>query len=100
MTNSNVQAGKSQVRLRFMQDGKLLENQMLDSDAQKVVPPEVRVPNGKVFSGWFKQTVNEEGKTVMTRVFQVNDAGEVILPAGYTLEPMTLHAMFENKGAQ
>ena len=100
MTNSNVQAGKSQVRLRFMQDGKQLDSQMLDSDVQTITPPEVKVPYGKVFSGWFRQTVNEEGKTVMTRVFQVNEAGEVDIPAGYTLEPMVLHAMFENKGAE
>ena len=100
MTNSDVQAGKSQVRLQYMQDGKLLASQMVDSDAQKVTPPAVNVPVGKVFSGWFKQTVNEEGKTVMSLVFQANDSGEVVLPAGYTLEPMTLYARFENKGAE
>ena len=98
MTNSNVQAGKSQVRLRFMQDGNLLDSQMVDSDLQVLTPPEVKIPHGKVFSGWFRQTVNEEGKTVMTRVFQVDDAGQVSIPAGYSLEPMTLYAMFENKG--
>lgn len=100
MTNSDVQAGKSQVRLRFMQDGQLLDSRMVDSDAQVITPPEVKAPVGKVFSGWFKQTVNEEGKTVMTRVFQVGEDGNVNLPSGYTLEPMTLYAMFENKGAE
>lgn len=100
MTNSNVQAGQAQVRLRFMQDGKLLDSQMLDSDVEVIVPPEVQVPAGKTFSGWFRQTVDETGKPVMVRVFQVNDFGEVILPDGYTLEPMTLHALFENKEAE
>lgn len=97
MTNSNVQAGKSQVRLRFMQDGKLLDSQMLDSDVEVIVPPEVKAPIGKTFSGWFRQTVDETGKPVMVRVFQVNEFGEVFVPDGYELEPMTLYALFGNE---
>lgn len=100
MTNSDVQAGKSQVRLRFMQDGELLDSQMLDSDVQEITTPAVEVPAGKVFAGWFRQMVNEEGKLVMALVFQVDENGKVNIPAGYTLEPMTLYARFENKGAE
>ncbi len=100
ITNTDVQAGSAQVRLRFMQDGKLLDSQMLESNAQVIVPPEVEVPEGKQIKGWFLQTTDEEGKKAMTLAFQTNDFGEVFLPAGYELEPMTVHVLFENKEAQ
>ena len=100
ITNTDVQTGSAQVRLRFMQDGKLVESQMLESDAQVIVPPEVEVPEGKQIKGWFLQTTNEDGTKAMTLAFQTNDFGEVFLPAGYELEPMTVHVLFESKGAQ
>ena len=100
ITNTDVQTGSAQVRLRFMQDGKLVESQMLDSNSQVIIPPEVTVPNGKQIKGWFLQTINEDGTKAMTLAFQTNDYGEVFLPAGYELEPMTVHVLFENKGAE
>ena len=100
ITNTDVQTGSAQVRLRFMQDGKLVESQMLDSNSQVIIPPEVTVPNGKQIKGWFLQTTNEDGTKAMTLAFQTNDYGEVFLPAGYELEPMTVHVLFENKGAE
>ena len=98
MTNADVQAGFSQVRIRFMQDGVLLETQMLDAKAEVIYTPDVTVPEGKVLAGWFVQSVNEEGKTVMKLAFQTNEFGEVFLPDGYELEPMTVHARFESEG--
>jgi len=99
ITNTDVQTGSAQVRLRFMQDGVLLEDQMLESNAQVITPPEVEVPEGKQIKGWFLQTTDEDGKKSMTLAFQTNDFGEVFLPAGYVLEPMTVHVLFENKEA-
>jgi len=99
ITNTDVQTGSAQVRLRFMQDGVLLEDQMLESNAQVITPPELEVPEGKQIKGWFLQTTDEDGKKSMTLAFQTNDFGEVFLPAGYVLEPMTVHVLFENKEA-
>ena len=99
ITNTDVQTGSAQVRLRFMMDGQLLESQMLESNAQVIIPPEVEIPEGKQIQGWFLQTVDENGKKSMTLAFQTNDFGEVFLPAGYELEPMTVHVLFENKEA-
>jgi len=59
----------------------------------------VEVPEGKQIKGWFLQTTDEDGKKSMTLAFQTNDFGEVFLPAGYVLEPMTVHVLFENKEA-
>lgn len=100
ITNTDVQSGGAQVRLRFMMDGRLLEDQMLESDAQVIIPPEVQVPAGKQIKGWFLETTDENGKKSMTLAFQTNDFGEVFLPAGYVLEPMTVHVLFENKEAK
>ena len=100
MTNANVQSGKSQVRLTYMQDGKVLESVMVDAEGSTLTPPALEAPAGKVFAGWFTQSVNEAGKTVMTLAFQPDENGQVALPAGYVLEPMTVHALFQNKGAQ
>lgn len=100
ITNTDVQSGSAQVRLRFMKDGQLVESQMLDSKEQVIIPPEVEVPEGKQIKGWFLETVDENGKKSMTLAFQTNDFGEVFLPAGYELEPMTVHVLFENKEAE
>lgn len=100
MTNANVQAGKSQVRLRFMLDGKEVGSQMVDANTKVIEPPAVTVPEGKVLAGWFTQSKDENGKTVMSLAFQTNDFGEVFLPDGYELEPMTVHALFEKAGAK
>jgi hypothetical protein len=100
MTNANVQAGKSQVRLRFMLDGQEVGSQMVDANTKVIEPPVVTAPEGKVLAGWFTQSKDENGKTVMSLAFQTNDFGEVFLPDGYELEPMTVHALFEKAGAQ
>ena len=99
ITNTDVQTGSAQVRLRFMKDGQLVESQMLDAKEQVIIPPEVEIPEGKQIKGWFLETVDENGKKAMTLAFQTNDFGEVFLPAGYELEPMTVHVLFENKEA-
>lgn len=100
MTNANVQSGQSQVRLTYMQDGKVLESVMVDAEGSVLTPPAVEAPAGKEFAGWFIQSVNEEGKTVMSLAFQPDENGQVALPADYVLEPMTVHALFQNKGAK
>lgn len=100
MTNADVQAAKSQVRLTFMQDGTQLDRVMVDAEGGTLTTPAVTVPEGKVFSGWFRQSVNEAGKTVYSQVFQPDENGQVRVPVGYTLEPMVLYALFENEVAE
>lgn len=96
MTNSDVQAGKSEVRLRFMLDGKQLAAQRVESDIQMIESPDVEVPAGKKLV-WCIQTVDGSGKKTLVPKFEVNEFGEILPPSGSELEPMTLHAAFIDK---
>lgn len=99
MTNINVQEQQTQVRLTYMQDSSLISSTLIESDVTSLTTPPLRVPEGKVFSGWFRETVDENGETTMSLVFQPDENGIVTLPSGYTLEPMTLYALFEAEGS-
>ena len=96
MTNANVQSGKSQVRLTYVHNGTVLQTGMVDAESATLIPPAVEAPNGKVFAGWFRQTVNEAGEPMYTRMFLPDEDGKVSVPAGYELEPMVLYALFES----
>ncbi len=97
MTNIDVQQQKTQVRLTYMQDDSVISSTMVESDAASLTTPSPNIPEGMVFSGWFRQTVDENGEKTMVRVFKPDDNGAVTLPSGYTLEPMTLYALFEKE---
>ena len=57
--------------------------------------PVVATPEGKVFSGWVKEEVNN-GVKELTVVFTPDESGLVTIGTGVTLEPMTLYALFED----
>ena len=59
----------------------------------------ISVPTGMVFSGWYKETVQDNGTRVQTLVFVPDENGEVSIPSGTTLEPMTLYPLFEEAAA-
>ena len=95
MTNVDVSQILTQVRLTYLQDGQVLSSVMTDTECSTLETPSVTVPEGKVFSGWFLLGKDDKGDTTYTRVFQPDENGTVKLPAGYVLEPMELHALFE-----
>ncbi len=96
MTNIDVQEQTTRVRLVWMQDGATVYTSMVESDTDALNTPPLQTPAGKVFSGWFRETVDDKGTTTMSLVFQPDETGKVTLPSDYTLEPMVLHALFEN----
>ena len=98
MTNVDVQQERAQVRLTYMLDGQVLSSEMVDANAGSVTPPTVTAPEGKVLSGWFRETADENGSTKLTLVFAPDETGAVSLPSGYILEPMVLQALFDNEG--
>ena len=57
--------------------------------------PQVTAPEGKVFTGWFTQTVGENGVTTMELTFAPSEDGTVRLPSDHLLEPMTLYALYQ-----
>ena len=66
-----------------------------DAQSNKLTLPEITVPEGKTFLGWFIQTVSETGSTTMELAFEPNESNTVALPAQTVLEPMTLYALFQ-----
>lgn len=95
MTNVDVAKVLTQVRLTYKQEDRTLSSELLSTEVTSLKTPNVTVPEGKVFSGWFIQSEDEAGNTTYTRVFQPDETGAVQLPTGYTLEPMVLYALFE-----
>ena len=100
MTNVNVQEQTTMVRLTYMNGNELIHTELVDAATGKLTPPAVTIPEGKVFSGWFTETVDENGNKTMSLAFLPDENGNVTLPADNVLEPMTLHALFEKEAAE
>lgn len=93
MTNVDVQEPITQVRLSYYVGDELLRSEFVDAVAATLTLPEVSAPEGQVFTGWFRQTLDENGKSTYALVFEPGQT-TVTLPADVELEPMTLFAMF------
>ena len=85
------------MRLTYKDGDKLLHTEMVNADTNTVTPPEVAVPAGKVFSGWFTETADEKGNKTMTLAFPPSENSTVTLPSDNVLKPMVLYALFENQ---
>lgn len=100
-TRVKVQQEVNKVRLVYMLDGQEVAHELVYSTTVQLEPPYVTVPEGKVFAGWFRETVDENGEPVLALAFKPDEStGLVYLGTGVTLEPMVLHARFEDKGAE
>lgn len=95
MTNVDVTQILTQVRITYLQNGNVLSTEMISTDITSLNLPSVTAPEGKTLAGWFVQDVDAEGNTTYSLVFEPAEDGSVKLPAGYVLEPMELHALFE-----
>lgn len=95
MTNVDVSQPVGKVRLTFMDGENQLSSEFVATDATALKTPLVSAPEGKVFSGWYRIDETEKGITY-SMVFDPDENGDVTIPAGTTLEPMTLYALFED----
>ncbi len=95
MTNVDVSRPVGQVRLTFMDGDTELLSQFYDTDTTEMTIPVVTAPEGKIFSGWYQIEETDTGLSY-TMVFDPDDSGNVKIPSGTTLEPMTLYALFED----
>lgn len=98
MVNADAQAVRTQVRLTYALDGEVLSSAMVDAQASVLTPPAVTAPEGKVFSGWFREITAEDGSKTLSLMFLPDENGTVTLPEDYTLEPMELQGLFEDEG--
>lgn len=96
MTNEDISKPVGQVRLTFMNDTELLTTGFYDTDSTELLTPLVSAPAGKVFSGWVKETYDNNGRRTLTLMFTPDETGHVALSGTNSLEPMTLYAFFEN----
>lgn len=96
-TNEDVSEPVGKVRLTFMNGDEQLYTNFFYTDANKVITPVISAAPNQVFSGWVRREVGEDGTITLTIVFRPDPAtGEVKLPEGTTLEPMTLYAYFQD----
>ena len=99
-TNADVSQPVGKVRLTFMNGTTLLTSDLVSNNMKELVTPLIPTPEGKVFSGWVRETVNEDGSTTLTVMFEPDPVtGKVAIPEGTVLEPMVLYALFENAPA-
>lgn len=96
MTAVDVSKPVEKVLLTFMNDNVILDSNFHDSGINTLTCPAVSAPEGKSFSGWMVEGTDESGQPVMNVVFQPDENGVVTIPAGTTLEPMTLYPYFED----
>ena len=100
-TNVDVSQPVGKVRLTFMEGNTLLTTDLVSNNLKTLVTPVVSAPEGKVFAGWVRETVEADGSILQTVMFEPDPVtGEVALPEGTVLEPMVLYALFENAGAE
>lgn len=95
MVNGDVQEHQNSVRLTYVVNGETVFSELVDAQSSRLTTPEVTVPEGKTFAGWFVERVDENGKVSMDLVFTPGEDGAVNIPTGTTLEPMTLQARFQ-----
>lgn len=96
MTNVDVQEQIGEVRLTFVLDNAVLSSEFFATDASEITAPVITAPEGKEFIGWFRESVDESGNTTMNLVFAPDEDGKIAVSDDYTLEPMTLVALFDN----
>lgn len=97
--NRDVSQLVGKIRLTFKQGDTTLLSTFFQTDADQIITPSITPPEGKVFSGWVRQDVNEQGNTTLTVIFQPDETGLVSIPEGTSLVPMTLYALFEDAAA-
>lgn len=96
-TNADVSQPVGKVRLTFMNGSTLLTTDLVSNNLKELVTPLIPTPEGKVFAGWVRETVNDDGSTTLTVMFEPDPVtGKVAIPDGTVLEPMVLYALFED----
>lgn len=95
MINANPQDTVTHVRLTYVYEDQVIRSEMVDAESTTLALPEITVPEGKTFTGWFTQTVDAAGGTTMELAFEPDEDGSVRLPFDTVLEPMTLYALYQ-----
>ncbi len=96
-TNEDVSKPVGKVRLTFMNGSTLLTSDLVSNNLKELVTPVLPAREGQVFSGWVRETIEADGSTTLTVMFEPDpETGKVAIPEGTTLEPMVLYALYED----
>ena len=93
-TNEDVTAPKGEVRITFMDGETQVHSEFFSTESKDLTIPVPAAPAGKVFTGWYRKDVNENGTTTATVIFSPDENGHVSV-SGVALEPMTLYALYQ-----
>lgn len=99
MTNMDIADTVGKVRLTFKNGDTVLYNDFYDMESTTLATPVLSIPEGKVFSGWYREEVQANGNVEQFLVFVPDENGDVTIPSGTTLEPMVLYPLFEDAAA-
>ena len=99
-TNIDVQQKQEMVRLVYMNGDVTISDAFVDASVAMLTLPEITIPEGMEFKGWGTVAKDASGKTTITIVFNPEVGDIVYLPSDSSLEPMTLHAHFEEVKAE
>ena len=99
MTNADIAQTVGKVRLTFMNGETVLTSDFYDINSEALATPRLSVPQGKVFSGWYRESIKENGAVEQFLVFVPDENGDVTIPSGTPLEPMTLYPLYEDAAA-
>lgn len=94
MTNVDVLKQVNEVRITFMNEDVELSSKLYATSIRQLTVPVISAPEGKVFDGWYRETLDENGNKTYDLVFDADPSGIVAIPDGYDLEPMVLYALF------
>ena len=96
ITQQPLHTLREQIRLTLMVDGKELDSMMVASNETVLQFPRVTAPEGKVFAGWGMEITDSDGNATTAVLFAPSASNMVHLTPGNTLNPMTLHAIFQD----
>lgn len=98
LLNMEIQEQLEEVRLTYKDaDGNVISNEFVDSSVKFLTTPDIEAPEGKVFAGWYAESVNEECNIVLTKTFVPDGNNSVNLTGNKEpLKSMILVPYFED----
>lgn len=98
LTNVQIQEQIEEVRLTFKDaEGNIISNEFVDSSIKFLTTPTLEVPTGKVFDGWYAQTIAEDGQEHLKKALTPDASGTVNLSGSKEpLESMVLVPQFKD----
>lgn len=96
MTEETDLPGETQVQITFVMDDVVVSDYFYDTSLRRLVVPIVSAPEGRVFAGWYREETGADGSVSLIPVFRPDPSGTVTFPGDFTLQPMTLYALFED----